>query len=378
MNNIVKSKWYEALVEDCKDIITEAIFTSRWALVEGYHQLGERIVTENNLDRKEIYGKNILQGLAKSIGMSERTLYYAIQFYEKYPELDTVPEGKNISWHKLVNKYLPSKEKTKSIVIFPNAIPISVEDIVAYLKRAVYARLYFDETYETYKIDKNIVNAEEKSALIAHIEDDKLIVDEPENPGDAGIELKSEPNPEPNSEPIKPKDIIARLPLHPKKGKDEVPAYNLAMNFWKKIAGDNTNPDLNWMKREKVYAKKLIKLGLTTEDVLNIYEWRIQNDQNGFWSKKLYSLGIIFSHLSDWSVEAKHIPPTFEDFLKKNPELEYRNIDIIDAHSAYIKASLCKQALEKARRAGVVLTDKDFETLYKASKIKIDVFREKK
>jgi len=27
MNNIVKSKWYEALVEDCKDIITEAIFT---------------------------------------------------------------------------------------------------------------------------------------------------------------------------------------------------------------------------------------------------------------------------------------------------------------------------------------------------------------
>ena len=96
MNNIVKSKWYEALVEDCKDIITEAIFTSRWALVEGYHQLGERIVTENNLDRKEIYGKNILTRVAKSIGIPERTLYYAIQFYEKYPKLDTVPEGKNI------------------------------------------------------------------------------------------------------------------------------------------------------------------------------------------------------------------------------------------------------------------------------------------
>ena len=118
MNNIVKSKWYEDLVEDCKDIITEAIFTSRWALVEGYHQLGERIVTENNLDRKEIYGKNILSRVAKSIGMSERTLYRAIQFYEKYPELDTVPEGKNISWHKLITKYLP-ESKNKIILPLP-------------------------------------------------------------------------------------------------------------------------------------------------------------------------------------------------------------------------------------------------------------------
>ena len=383
MNNIVKSKWYEALVEDCKDIITEAIFTSRWALVEGYWNLGKRIREDLNFQEYSEGNKSSVQDLALHLKQSERTLYYAIQCFDTYPDIQQLPEGKNISWHKLVNKYLPSKEKTKSIVIFPNAIPISVEDIVAYLKRAVYVRLYFEETYETYKIDKNIVNAEEKSALIAYIEDDKLIIDEPENPSmDAGIELKSKPNPEPNPEPIKlkekPKDIIARLPLRPKKGKDEVPAYNLAMAFWKKIAGDNTNPDLNWMKREKVYAKKLIKLGLTTEDVLNIYEWRIQNDQNGFWSEKLHSLGIIFSHLSDWSVEAKHIPSTFEDFLKKNPELEYRNINIIDAHSAYIKASLCKQALEKARKAGVVLTDKDFETLYKASKIKIDVFNGEK
>ena len=100
-------QWYSRLVEDCKDIITEAVFTSRWALVEGYHQLGGRIVAENNLDRKEVYGKNILTDLSKSIGVSERNLYRAIQFYEKYPQLDTVPEGKNISWNKIVTKYLP-------------------------------------------------------------------------------------------------------------------------------------------------------------------------------------------------------------------------------------------------------------------------------
>jgi DNA modification methylase len=32
-----------------------------------------------------------------------------VQFYEKYPELDTIPEGKNISWNKIVTKYLPDK-----------------------------------------------------------------------------------------------------------------------------------------------------------------------------------------------------------------------------------------------------------------------------
>jgi len=98
--------WYQSLVDDCKAIITEAVFNSRWALVEGYHMLGERIATENNLERSEIYGKKILTGLSKSLDTSERTLYRAIQFYEKYPDLDNLPEGKNISWNKIITKYL--------------------------------------------------------------------------------------------------------------------------------------------------------------------------------------------------------------------------------------------------------------------------------
>lgn len=105
------SDWYEVLVEECKAIITEAVFTSRWALVEGYHHLGERIVNENNLDRKEVYGKKILHDCAKSIGVSDRTLYYAIQFYDKYPRLDMLPEGKNITWSKIKTQYLTAPKK---------------------------------------------------------------------------------------------------------------------------------------------------------------------------------------------------------------------------------------------------------------------------
>ena len=95
-------------IEDCKDILTEAVFTSRWALVEGYWHLGQRIDEEVTPLPITI----LLQGLAVELKTSERTLWYAVQFHRKYPELDTVPEGKNISWNKLVTKYLPApKEK---------------------------------------------------------------------------------------------------------------------------------------------------------------------------------------------------------------------------------------------------------------------------
>jgi len=49
-----------------------------------------------------------VQDLAQNLGQSERTLYYALQAYDKYPKLDKLPEGKNITWNKLITKYLPA------------------------------------------------------------------------------------------------------------------------------------------------------------------------------------------------------------------------------------------------------------------------------
>ncbi len=100
--------WYDVLVEDCKAIITEAVFISRWAKVEGYHHLGERIVTDENYQRFAKGNKSSVQDLARKLGVSDRTLYYAMQFYDKYPRLDTLPDGKNISWNKIITKYLPA------------------------------------------------------------------------------------------------------------------------------------------------------------------------------------------------------------------------------------------------------------------------------
>ena len=113
MNTLQTQDWYKSLIDDCKAIITEAVFTSRWALVEGYWGLGQRIREEINLKREDIYGKKILSDLSKSIKVGERTIYRAIQAYDKYPDIQQLPEGKNITWNKLITKYLPQpKEKT--------------------------------------------------------------------------------------------------------------------------------------------------------------------------------------------------------------------------------------------------------------------------
>ncbi len=104
---VERQGWFIQLVDECKDIVTETEFTSRWTLVEGYHSLGSRILQENNnFERAKIYGEGICNAVAESLGKRSRTIYYAIQFAKEYPDLNLLPEAKNTSWHHIVNKYL--------------------------------------------------------------------------------------------------------------------------------------------------------------------------------------------------------------------------------------------------------------------------------
>ena len=123
-SDITTREWYTSLVDDCRAIIAEAVFTSRWALVEGYHALGERIREDS--DKSPI--TKLLQDLAVSLHTSDRTLWYAVQFYDKYPRLDAVPEGKNITWNKLVTKYLPAPKKKDTAPLPPGKFAVIYAD----------------------------------------------------------------------------------------------------------------------------------------------------------------------------------------------------------------------------------------------------------
>lgn len=103
---------YKELIEDCQGILTEGGFVARMSRVEVYHTLGGRIIEDTFYKEFEKGNTKFLADLAKNIGTSTRTIYYAVKFYQLFPDLALLKEGKDLSWSKIVEKYLTkSKEK---------------------------------------------------------------------------------------------------------------------------------------------------------------------------------------------------------------------------------------------------------------------------
>lgn len=95
-------------IEELKGLLTEGEFTARWTIIETYHTLGRRIVEESAGSSID----HLVQALAPALERSERSLWYAIQFYKKFPEIQQLPEGKSISWNKIITQYLPQGKTT--------------------------------------------------------------------------------------------------------------------------------------------------------------------------------------------------------------------------------------------------------------------------
>lgn len=105
--------WLSDLSDDLKGIYTEGVYHSRWTLIETYHKVGARILNDNNFIKHAQGNGEVLSQVTFLTGIKERELYRAIQFYDKYPSLDLLPDGKNISWHKIVNNLLPETVEQK-------------------------------------------------------------------------------------------------------------------------------------------------------------------------------------------------------------------------------------------------------------------------
>ena len=153
-----QEEWYEALIEDLKAIITEGIFRSRMELIEAHHKFGERTLKENhNFKRARIYGQKIVQCIAQSTGRSTRAVWQDIQFAKKVKDLEgwinTLEEGKNLSWYKITQKYLA---EPKEEIPFPKGKyrVIYADPPWPYPKRQDFKKLYgnIDHYYETMKI----------------------------------------------------------------------------------------------------------------------------------------------------------------------------------------------------------------------------------
>lgn len=114
IKNYRETDEYKYFVEECRATIDTGVWEARTRLIVAYGQLG-KLITENPLYKKYKKGnKNFMANLAMDTRISYSTLSRAIQFYEKYridshsaKGWDKLPEGKNISWHKICSDLLP-------------------------------------------------------------------------------------------------------------------------------------------------------------------------------------------------------------------------------------------------------------------------------
>jgi hypothetical protein len=98
------------IADEIKAILTEGEFSARWTLLETYHRVGRLII--ENFDHPAY----ATASLAVKINRSERTLWYAIAFAKKYPDINVLPEGKNISWNKIITRYLTLPKEKEEIL----------------------------------------------------------------------------------------------------------------------------------------------------------------------------------------------------------------------------------------------------------------------
>ena len=104
MSKLVKAEVVQPVaeneaIEDLKNLLTEGEFSARWGLLETYHEAG-KIMVERLKDIS-------VEQIAAEIGKSTRLVYQMAQFYRTFPDLNALPDGKAISWTRVVKKLLP-------------------------------------------------------------------------------------------------------------------------------------------------------------------------------------------------------------------------------------------------------------------------------
>lgn len=107
--------WFNKFIEDTQGIVLE-IKNLSWSVVETYHKLGKHIVEyKPTFVEKGYTVKEMLGILSEQVGRSDKTLYRATQFYEKYPDLSLSPYTEDVQWIQIVKdlskKQLPEGEK---------------------------------------------------------------------------------------------------------------------------------------------------------------------------------------------------------------------------------------------------------------------------
>ena len=94
MSNLQDNKWYETLIDECRDVMTEGLFNHKWELIKCYHQLGKRIQDEE----ENMAISSLIKKVSKDLDINERDIWFSVKMVKEYPDVNSLPDGKAASW----------------------------------------------------------------------------------------------------------------------------------------------------------------------------------------------------------------------------------------------------------------------------------------
>lgn len=132
------SDWYKALLEDISATITEKKTDASWTILEMYHEVGSLIKAAS----KDVPITKLVKEVSVDMNLCERNLWYAVQFSDKYPDMESLPEGKSITWTKVkallpvnsvLSKPIPKGSEDIARALFYKYGPEKTKEIVGFL-----------------------------------------------------------------------------------------------------------------------------------------------------------------------------------------------------------------------------------------------------
>ena len=110
LEEIREKEWFNETIEDLKAINIEYTYLERQSRIKKYWEIGQAIRAQVPLfEQEKLFGRNIIKLVAKSINLSPRLMYDVMKFvdmYDTFEEVENLPEGKNLTWTKIVENYL--------------------------------------------------------------------------------------------------------------------------------------------------------------------------------------------------------------------------------------------------------------------------------
>ena len=101
---------WETLLKDCEDAIIEGVTAVRGEVIRMKWELGEILFDHGEEQITKLLSRVAVELKQRGHAVSEPELWRCLKLRKKFPTLkqmwSELPEGKNISWHKLVHNYI--------------------------------------------------------------------------------------------------------------------------------------------------------------------------------------------------------------------------------------------------------------------------------